>query len=223
MIPGLRLVLLGKQGAGKGTQALKLSKHYHVPHISTGDMFRVATRSGSELGEEVRSYMNAGELVPDDLVIRVVEDRLTRSDTTRGFVLDGFPRTLPQAEKLQDVLEPLGGLDAMVNLVVPTEVVMERLGGRRVCRECGTNYHVEAPPREDWRCDECGGEVVQRQDDTPEAIERRLALYESETRPLVEFYRERDLLVEVDGVGTPQQIFDRTVRALDTRRSRSRV
>lgn len=223
MIPGLRLVLLGKQGAGKGTQALKLSKHYHVPHISTGDMFRVAARSGSELGEEVRSYMNAGELVPDDLVIRVVEDRLTRPDTTRGFVLDGFPRTLPQAEKLQDVLEPLGGLDAMVNLVVPTEVVMERLGGRRVCRECGANYHVEAPPREGWRCDECGGEVVQRQDDTPEAIERRLALYESETRPLVEFYRERDLLVEVDGVGTPQEIFDRTVRALDTRRSRSRV
>lgn len=217
MIPGLRLVLLGKQGAGKGTQAVKLARHYHVPHISTGDIFRAAKRSGSDLGRELARYMDAGELVPDDVVIRVVGDRLARQDASRGFVLDGFPRTRPQAEKLQEVLEGLGGLDAVVNLEVPTEVVMARLGGRRACRGCGRNYHVENPPSSEWACDDCGGEVVQRSDDTPEAIERRLDLYDSETAPLIDFYAERGLLVEIDGVGEPSEIFDRTVKVLDER------
>lgn len=224
MIPGVRLVVLGKQGAGKGTQALRLAKHYVVPHISTGDMFRVTVRSGSDLGERLKLFMEAGELVPDEVVIEVVETRLNETDARqRGFVLDGFPRTRPQAEKLQDVLEPLGGLDVAVDLEVATDIVMERLSGRRVCRQCGTNYHVDNPPQEDWTCDHCGGKVVQRADDTPEAIARRLDLYEQETAPLLEFYRERDLLVVVDGVGSPTEVFERMVRAVDDRRERARV
>lgn len=223
MIPGLRTVLLGKQGAGKGTQAVKLARHYHVPHISTGDMFRAEARSGSELGRELKGSMDAGELVPDDLVIRVVAKQLgDGAAAKRGFILDGFPRTRPQAEALEDVLEPLGGLDAVVNLVVPTEVVIVRLSGRRACRKCGANYAVESLP-EGEICANCGGEIVQRDDDTPDAISRRLDLYESQTAPLIEFYRERDLLVEIDGQGEPHEIFDRTVEALEARRQRTRV
>lgn len=216
---GVRLVLLGKQGAGKGTQAARLARHYRVPHVSTGDMFRATARSGSPLGEELRKYMDAGELVPDDLVIRVVEDRLRRPDAAAGFVLDGFPRTRAQAEELQEVLEPLGGLDAVIDLEVPTDVVMARLTGRRACTRCGRNYHVDAPPATDWRCDDCGGEVVQRQDDTPEAIARRLALYEEQTEPLVGFYQELGLLDVIDGTGPAEQVFGRVVDGVESRRA----
>lgn len=217
MIPGVRIVLLGKQGAGKGTQAVKLSRHYHVPHISTGDMFRAEARSGSDLGAELKGYMDAGELVPDDTVIKVVEKRLnTGAARQRGFILDGFPRTSFQAKALEEVLAGLGGLDAVVNLVVATDVVVQRLAGRRVCTNCGANYQVETMP-EAGVCHACGGEIVQRDDDTPDAIRRRLDLYEEQTAPLIDFYGERGLLVEIDGIGDQQEILDRTVRALDAR------
>ena len=217
MIPGIRFVLLGKQGAGKGTQAIKLSRHYHVPHISTGDMFRTEARSGSELGRELKQYMDAGELVPDDAVIKVVEKRLnTGAAKDRGFILDGFPRTNFQAKALEEVLDHLGGLDAVVNLVVSTDIVVQRLAGRRVCTNCGANYQVETMP-ESSVCQNCGGEIVQRDDDTPDAIRRRLDLYEEQTAPLIEFYRERGLLIEIDGVGDQQGILDRIIRALDSR------
>lgn len=214
------MVLLGKQGAGKGTQAVKLARHYHVPHISTGDMFRAEARSGSDLGEKLKSFMDAGELVPDEAVIEVVDKQLNAGAAkARGFILDGFPRTTPQADALEGVLEPLGGLDAVVNLVVPTEVVIERLSNRRVCLKCGANYHVDNVP-EGNICNNCGGEVVQRDDDTPDAIRRRLDLYESETAPLIDFYSRRELLEEIEGVGDPQDVFDRAVKVLDGRRAR---
>lgn len=222
MIPGIRLVLLGKQGAGKGTQASYLARHYVVPHVSTGDMFREAVREGADLGRELKSYMDAGELVPDDLVIRLVVERLGRPDADRGFVLDGFPRTRPQAEALDQALDSRDGVEAVVNLLVPDDVVMRRLSGRRVCADCGANYHLEERlPREEGRCDQCGGRVVQRDDDTPAAIARRLALYAEATAPLVDFYRERGLLVEVDGLGTPIEVFDRLVKAVETRLGRA--
>ncbi|HLG91933.1 MAG TPA: nucleoside monophosphate kinase, partial [Acidimicrobiales bacterium] len=177
MVPGTRLVMLGKQGAGKGTQCVRLSHHYVVPHISTGDMFRAAVRSGSHLGRQAAQYMEKGELIPDDLVLEMVARRIAEDDTTkRGFVLDGFPRTTYQAEKLEEMLAPQR-LDLVIDLEVPTEVVLRRLASRRVCRDCGANYSLRSRPRLDWTCDVCGGEVVQREDDTEEAIRRRLDLY----------------------------------------------
>ncbi|MGH8975187.1 MAG: adenylate kinase family protein, partial [Acidimicrobiia bacterium] len=184
MAGGSRYLLLGKQGAGKGTQAARLAAHCGVPHISTGDMFRAAVRNGSELGLRAQGYMQRGELVPDEVVIGVVAERLTEDDAVnRGFVLDGFPRTRSQAEELERVLYP-EGLDAAVDIEVPTAEVVRRISGRRVCTRCGATYHVDAPPAEDWRCDNDGADVVQRDDDTEEAIMRRLDLYETETRPL---------------------------------------
>lgn len=220
MVPGARLVILGKQGAGKGTQCVRLARHYVVPHISTGDMFRAVLKSGSEFGQQAAKYMRAGELIPDDVVIAVVAQRLDQDDTKkRGFILDGFPRTAPQAEELSNLLAPRD-IDVALNLEVPTEVVLKRLASRRVCRDCGANYSVEDPPHVDWTCDVCGGEVVQREDDTEEAISRRLKLYEQETEPLITWYLERDKLVTVDGVGHPDVVTARLTRAIDRRRMR---
>ncbi len=184
MNPGARLVILGKQGAGKGTQAVRLSRHYVVPHVATGDIFRAAVRSGSEFGQKARQYLDAGELVPDEIVIGMVSERLTHDDTThRGFILDGFPRTAHQAEALMAILEPQG-VDLAVNLEIDTEHVLRRLAARRVCSDCGANYSVvDNPPRFRGICDVCGGEVVQRDDDTETAIRRRLELYEARNRP----------------------------------------
>ena len=221
MVPGARLIILGKQGAGKGTQCVRLSRHYVVPHISTGDMFRAAVKSRSEMGEKAKEYMDAGELVPDEVVMGLVAERLGLDDTkARGFVLDGFPRTVHQAKGLAELLAP-DEIDLVVNLEVPTEVVLRRLAGRRVCVDCGANYSVDSPPRLNWTCDICGGEVVQRQDDTEAAIRRRLDLYERETRPLVDWYAERDLLAEVEGVGDPDEITGGLVRVVDQRREHS--
>ncbi|HEX6476000.1 MAG TPA: adenylate kinase [Acidimicrobiales bacterium] len=218
MVPGARLIILGKQGAGKGTQCVRLSRHYVVPHISTGDMFRAAVKSRSELGEKAKEYMDAGELVPDEVVMGLVAERLGLDDTkARGFVLDGFPRTVHQAKGLAELLAP-DEIDLVVNLEVPTEVVLRRLASRRVCMDCGANYSVSSPPRLNWTCDICGGEVVQREDDTEGAIRRRLDLYERETRPLVDWYAERDLLTVVDGVGDPDDVTGDLVRAVDQRR-----
>jgi adenylate kinase len=217
--PGARLVILGKQGAGKGTQAVRLSRHYVVPHVSTGDTFRSAVRSGSEFGEKARKFLDAGELVPDEIVIGVVRERLTHDDTThRGFVLDGFPRTIRQAEALVDIVAPKG-LDLVLDLQVSNDTVLRRLASRRVCSDCGANYSVvDNPPRVRGICDVCGGEVVQRDDDTEFAIRRRLELYERETAPLIDWFAERDLLAHVNAVGTPDEVTDRMVTEIDRRK-----
>ncbi len=221
MVPGARLIILGKQGAGKGTQCVRLSRHYVVPHISTGDMFRAAVKSRSELGEKAKEFMDTGELVPDEVVMGLVAERLGLDDTkARGFVLDGFPRTVHQAKGLAELLAP-DEIDLVVNLEVPTEVVLRRLAGRRVCVDCGANYSVDSPPRLNWTCDICGGEVVQREDDTEAAIRRRLDLYERETRPLVDWYSELDLLSVVSGVGDPDEITNGLVRVVDQHREHS--
>jgi adenylate kinase len=218
LVPGARLVLLGKQGAGKGTQCTRLALHYIVPHISTGDIFRAAVRAGTEFGRKAREYMDSGELVPDEVVIGVIKERLDQDDTkSRGFVLDGFPRTVHQAEELDDVLAPRG-LDLAIDLEVDTAVVLKRLASRRVCVNCGANYSVDTPPKINWSCDICGNEVIQRADDTEGAIKRRLDLYESQTAPLIAWYLERDKLVAVSGEGHPDTVTNRLIRAIDHRR-----
>jgi adenylate kinase len=178
-------------------------------------------KSRSDLGEKAKEYMDTGELVPDEVVMGLVAERLGLDDTkARGFVLDGFPRTVHQAKGLAELLAP-DEIDLVVNLEVRTEVVLRRLAGRRVCVDCGANYSVDSPPRLNWTCDICGGEVVQREDDTEGAIRRRLDLYERETRPLVDWYSERDLLAEVTGVGDPDEISGSLVRVVDQRREHS--
>lgn len=220
MIPGARLVILGKQGAGKGTQCVRLARHYVVPHISTGDMFRAAVKSGTEFGQRAKQYMDAGELIPDEVVVGVVRERLDQDDTLhRGFILDGFPRTVQQAEALTEMLGP-HDIDMAIDLDVDTDIVLRRLASRRVCSTCGANYSTESPPKYDSICDACGGEVVQRDDDKEEAIARRLKLYEDETAPLIEWYLERDKLVVIDGSGSPDRVTDRLVGAIDRRRER---
>lgn len=215
MVPGARLIVLGKQGAGKGTQCVRLSRHYVVPHIATGDMLRAAVKSGTPLGLEAKRFMDAGELIPDEIVLQMVAERLDADDTkSRGFVLDGFPRTVVQAERLDAIMEPMA-IDCVVYLEVPTEVVLRRLAGRRVCVDCGANYSVESPPRVAWICDICGGEVVQRPDDTEAAIKRRLDLYDAQTAPLVDRYRAAGKLVVVPGNGSPDEVTDRLVQAVD--------
>ena len=220
MIPGARLVLLGRQGAGKGTQCVRLSRHYVVPHISTGDMLRAAVREGTEFGRKAKEIMDRGELVSDEIMGGVVDERLDRDDTRhRGYILDGYPRTVGQAELLAKITssEPL---DLVIDLVVPTDVVLERLASRRVCMDCATNYSLDAPPKYGWVCDNCGGDVVQRADDTPEAIQKRLDLYERETAPLIAWYAERELLAAVDGLGAADEVTARLVEAIDERRAR---
>lgn len=220
MIPGVRLVLLGRQGAGKGTQCVRLARHYVVPHISTGDMLRASVREGSPFGLRAKEYMDAGDLLPDDVMIGIVAERLGRPDArTRGWILDGFPRTVPQAESLLDLTaERKKPLQVVVNLDVPRQLVLERLVARRVCEDCGANYSTAVPPTHPWSCDLCGGKVVQRSDDTEEAIERRLDLYDSQTAPLIAFFRERRLLAEVDGVGAPDDVTERVAAAIEAHR-----
>jgi len=216
--PGTRLVLLGRQGAGKGTQCVRLSRHYVIPHISTGDMLRSAVKEGTEFGLKAQATMDAGDLVSDDIMAGIVRERLDLDDARgRGYILDGFPRTVGQAEILHEITadEPL---DLVIDLVVPTEVVLERLASRRVCTDCGANYSVDSPPKYGWVCDNCGGEVVQRADDTPEAIQKRLDLYEQETAPLIAWYRDRKLLAEVDGLGGADEVTARLVAAIDDNR-----
>jgi adenylate kinase len=212
-----RLVLLGKQGAGKGTQAALLSDQYGVEHLSTGDLFRAAAAEGKPAGLEAKRYMDAGELVPDEIVIKVVDDHFTGDFLERGFILDGFPRTLPQAEELEEVLGTDHPLDAVLELEVPTEIVLQRIAGRRVCENCGATYHVSKPPKKNWTCDVCGSRVVQRDDDTEEAIQRRLELYELETRPIIDFYDRLGKLVSVDASGDSDDVFERLVKEVDQR------
>ena len=208
----VRLVFFGRQGAGKGTQSSRLSSHYGAPHISTGDMLRAAVANATPIGLEAKAYMDSGRLVPDEVMLGVVEERLAERDVVdHGFLLDGFPRTVPQAEAL-------GGftaIDVAIDLQVPEEVVLERISSRRVCQSCGRIYSVEVPPASDWTCDTCGGEVVQRADDTPEAVAKRLAAYATETQPTIDWYEAAGVLVDVDGLGTPDEVTERLIAAID--------
>jgi adenylate kinase len=216
---GVRMVMLGRQGAGKGTQCVRMSRHYVVPHISTGDMLRAAVREGTPLGRKASEIMAVGGLVPDDLMIDIVDDRLDRDDTTsRGYVLDGFPRTVGQAEALAEITASRP-LDVVIDLDVAREVVLQRLASRRVCDDCQANYSLDAPPKYGWVCDDCGGDVVQRDDDTPAAIEMRLAEYETNTAPLIEWYGERGLLEVIDGWARTDEVTQRLFSVIDMRRS----
>jgi adenylate kinase len=195
-----------------------MARHYVVPHISTGDMFRAAVRSGSDAGKQAKAFMEGGELIPDEVVVGVVEERLAQDDTAkRGFILDGFPRTVNQAEALEGLLAPRG-IDLAIDLEVDTEVVLRRLASRRVCTDCGANYSTAAPPRVNWTCDICGGEVVQREDDTEAAIRRRLQLYERETAPLIAWFEQRGTLAPIDGMGSLDDVTARLVKVIDERR-----
>lgn len=207
--------MLGRQGAGKGTQCTRISRHYVVPHISTGDMLRGAVKEGTPLGLKAQEYMSSGNLLPDDLMIGIVEERLDKDDTrTRGYILDGFPRTQDQAAKLAEITSTKP-LTQVIDLSVSTDIVLGRLASRRVCADCGANYSVQTPPKHGWLCDHCGGEVVQREDDTEDAIKRRLDLYEAETAPLVDWYRERSLMTVVDGDGDPSDVAGRLIATID--------
>ena len=223
MISGVRMVMLGRQGAGKGTQCVRLARHYVVPHISTGDMLRLAVKEGTEFGLRAKSYMDAGELLPDEVIVGVVDERLNQTSTTRrGFVLDGFPRTVPQAEALAEITRP-APLDLVADLQVDAEVVLARIASRRCCLDCGAIYSVSDPPKYPWHCDNCGGDVVQRDDDTEDAVRRRLDLYDRETAPVIGWYGERGLLVEVDGLGSADEVSARLVAAVDERVAATRA
>jgi adenylate kinase len=197
---------------------MRLSHHYVIPHISTGDMLRAAVKAGTPLGRDAARYLDDGELIPDEIVLKMVGERLDQDDTrSRGFVLDGFPRTVAQAVGLDELLAP-DELDLVIDLEVPTDVVLGRLASRRVCVDCGAIYSTATPPGVRWICDVCGGEVVQREDDTEAAIKRRLDLYDNETSPLIEWYENAGKLVTVSGLGGPDEVSDRLVELVDARR-----
>jgi adenylate kinase len=213
----MRLILLGPPGAGKGTQAKLLAQRLGVPQISTGDMLRAAVTAGSPLGREAKQYMDRGTLVPDGVIIGLVRERLQEKDCARGYVLDGFPRTVAQAEALEATLKELGSpLDHVLSLEVPTEDLVLRIAGRRTCRNCGAMYHLRFSPSEtDGRCDACGGPTYQRDDDEEETVRRRLHVYNDQTAPLISFYEARELLRGVPGTGEIGEISQRINRALD--------
>lgn len=196
-------ILLGPPGSGKGTQAKRLIEKYDIPQISTGDLLREAVKNGTELGKEAKQFMDAGKLVPDEVVIGMVKERLQKDDAQKGFILDGFPRTVPQAEELDKVLEGMGKkIDKVINIEVPDEEVVERLSGRRTCKDCGAMYHVKfSPPKEEGKCDKCGGELYQRDDDNPETIKSRLQVYHEQTAPLKDYYGKQGLVADIAGVG----------------------
>ncbi len=220
MVPGARLVVLGKQGAGKGTQCLSLSHHYVINHISTGDMLREEVRLGTALGLQAKELMDRGDLLGDELIVAMVRERLGAPEVRdRGFILDGFPRTVSQAEALEVLLAP-AELDLVIDIAIETSVVVRRLSKRRVCTGCGRNYSTTSRPTIGWTCDTCANEVVQRDDDQPEAIQHRLAIYEAETAPLIAWYAERDLLATVSGVGAEEVVTRRIIKAVEDRRAR---
>jgi adenylate kinase len=212
----VRLVLVGPPGAGKGTQAQFISAHLAIPKISTGDIFRANVSQGTPLGQEAKKFMDAGDLVPDEITIGMVRDRLGEDDAAKGFLLDGFPRNVPQAQVLDGLLLELGtGLDVVLELVVDDEEVVRRLSGRRTCRKCGHIWHLDFdPPSTEDTCDHCGGQLFQRDDDKPETIRHRLEVYYEQTAPLVNYYAERGLLVGIDAMGPVDDVTDRATAAL---------
>jgi len=202
------VILLGPPGAGKGTQATRLSLALGIPHVSTGDLFRMNREQGTALGRRAQEFMDQGQLVPDELVVEMLFDRVSKKDCARGYLLDGFPRTLPQAEALAKRL-PKDAVVQVVNLVVSDRSLVDRIAGRRVCRSCKRIHHVKAaPPRVSGRCDHCGGELEQRTDDSEAVLRERLAVYRRQTRPLEEVFRSRGQLVEIDGDREPDAVFE---------------
>lgn len=212
----MKLILLGPPGAGKGTQAKMLVDHFGVPQISTGDILRAAVKEGTPMGIKAKAFMDAGGLVPDEVVVGIVRERLQKPDCTEGFILDGFPRTVAQADALKESLRQLGkDLDAVVSLEVDVEALVERLTGRRTCRECGRGYHLQFdPPKIAEVCDACGGDLFQRDDDREETIRKRLAVYLAQTAPLVDYYRAGGLLACVDGMREIDSVQQQILSAL---------
>ena len=206
----MKIVMLGAPGAGKGTQASMIAENFGIPHISTGDIFRANIKNGTELGKEAKAYMDKGELVPDELTVRLLLDRVAQDDCKDGYVLDGFPRTIPQAEVLEKELEKTGDkIDKAVNVDVPDENIVRRMSGRRACLKCGATYHiVHIPPKKEGICDICGSELVLRDDDKEETVKNRLDVYHKQTSPLIDFYSKRNVLETVDGTKDSKEVFE---------------
>ena len=205
----MKIIMLGAPGAGKGTQAKKIAAKYGIPHISTGDIFRANIKNGTELGKKAKTYMDQGLLVPDELVVDLVVDRVNQDDCTNGYVLDGFPRTIPQAEALTEALDKRGQkVDFAIDVNVPDENIVRRMGGRRACVTCGATYHmVYAPTKKEGICDTCGGELILRDDDKPETVQKRLNVYHEQTQPLIEYYTNQGILRTVDGTVDIDDVF----------------
>lgn len=212
----MKIIMLGAPGAGKGTQAKKIAEKYGIPHISTGDIFRANIKNGTELGKKAKTYMDQGLLVPDELVVDLVVDRVKQDDCSNGYVLDGFPRTIPQAEALDKALAAMGeAMDYAINVEVPDENIVRRMSGRRACVDCGATYHiVYAPTKEENICDNCHGELILREDDKPETVQKRLNVYHEQTQPLIDYYTEKNILVEVDGTVDIDEVFAAIVNVL---------
>lgn len=212
----MKIIMLGAPGAGKGTQAKKIAEKYGIPHISTGDIFRANIKNGTELGKKAKTFMDQGLLVPDELVVDLVVDRLGQDDCERGYVLDGFPRTIPQAEALDEALAKLGeGMDYAINVDVPDENIIRRMGGRRACVNCGATYHLEhIPPKKEGLCDTCGSELILRDDDKPETVKKRLDVYHGQTQPLIDYYTRKGILKDVDGTVDMEEVFAAIVELL---------
>ena len=212
----MKIIMLGAPGAGKGTQAMKIAEKYQIPHISTGDIFRANIKEGTELGKKAKSYMDQGQLVPDELTLELIMDRFQNPDCANGYVLDGFPRTIPQAEALTEALAKKGEtIDYAINVEVPDENIINRMGGRRACLACGSTYHiVYAPTKVEGICDRCGEKLVLRDDDKPETVKNRLNVYHNQTQPLIEYYTRQGKLAEVDGTQSMEDVFNAIVKIL---------
>lgn len=212
----MKIIMLGAPGAGKGTQAKKIAAKYQIPHVSTGDIFRANIKNGTELGMKAKSYMDAGGLVPDEITIGMLLDRIHEADCAGGYVLDGFPRTIPQAESLTEALKGMGeDIDYAINVDVPDENIISRMSGRRACLTCGATYHIVFnPPKQEGICDICGEKLVLRDDDKPETVQKRLDVYHSQTKPLIDYYKKAGVLAEVDGTQDMEVVFQDIVKIL---------
>jgi adenylate kinase len=213
----MKIIMLGAPGAGKGTQAKKLAAKYDIPHISTGDIFRANIKNGTELGKKAKVYMDQGLLVPDELVVDLVVDRFKEADCVNGYVLDGFPRTIPQAKALDEALAKNGdAVEFAIDVDVPDENIISRMAGRRACVNCGGTYHlVTIPPKQEGICDVCGGELILREDDKPETVEKRLKVYHEQTQPLIEYYQGKNILKSVDGTKNLETVFQEVVAIVE--------